>query len=235
MQSDNDFNTTLADRNRVASDEQQDRTVQWLLDQDYAEPSEKLFTLSEDEHVLGALSDYEAEVANRPMFGGESSSDDLSSFVGEEIIMTTPGQAADIFSESATLAEAAQAMTVSTAPSGSGMAIDHSSYRAGQTHDVVKAMDEGSDILGLVDGDDIGERFLVMQKAKTKSSVKANYLKSSLLGTFFWCLSVLSHWDAVFILPVVVIIFFKYSVWVLKPLTAPATITLLPFYYSCTV
>lgn len=178
MQSDNDFNTTLADRNRVASDEQQDRTVQWLLDQDYAEPSEKLFTLSEDEHVLGALSDYEAEVANRPMFGGESSSDDLSSFVGEEIIMTTPGQAADIFSESATLAEAAQAMTVSTAPSGSGMAIDHSSYRAGQTHDVVKAMDEGSDILGLVDGDDIGERFLVMQKAKTKASVKTKSLQT---------------------------------------------------------
>ena len=43
-----------------------------------------------------------------------------------------------------------------------------------------------------------------------KPSVKANYLKSSLLGTFFWCLSMLSHWDAVFILPVVAIIFLRY-------------------------
>jgi len=37
-----------------------------------------------------------------------------------------------------------------------------------------------------------------------------NFLKSSLYGTLFWCLSILSHWDAIFIFPVVVIIFFKY-------------------------
>jgi chemotaxis protein histidine kinase CheA len=176
VHSDNNFSATPTDRNGVASDEPQDRTVQWLLDQDYAEPSEKLFTLSEDEHILGALSDYEAEVANRPMFGGESSSDDLSSFVGEEIIMTTPGQAADIFAESATLAEAAQAMTVNPQLTDYGMAIDHSSYRAGQRDDVVKEMDEGSDILGLVDGDDIGEHFLLMQKATPRASIEAESL-----------------------------------------------------------
>ncbi|MEH6568910.1 MAG: response regulator [Halioglobus sp.] len=169
MQSDNDFNTTLADRNMGASEEQQDKTVQWLLDQDYVEPSEKLFTLSEEEHVLGALSDYEAEVANRPMFGGEASSDDFSCFVGEEIIMTESGQAADIFAESATLGGAAHAMTVGAQATGFDMAIDHSSYRAGQADKIVKAMDEGSDILGLADEDDIGERFLVMQKTKSKS------------------------------------------------------------------
>ena len=173
MQSDNDFNTTLTDRNVVASDEQQDKTVQWLLDQDYVEPSEKLFTLSEEEHVLGALSDYETQVANRPMFGGEATSDDLSSFVDEEIIMTAPGQAADIFAESATLAEAAQAMTASAQPTDSGMALDHTSYRADQNDETVKAMDEGSDILGLADEDDIGEHFLVMQKAKSKSAAVA--------------------------------------------------------------
>jgi len=35
-------------------------------------------------------------------------------------------------------------------------------------------------------------------------------LKSSLLGTVFWCLSILSHWDAIFIIPVVVIMFVKF-------------------------
>jgi len=44
----------------------------------------------------------------------------------------------------------------------------------------------------------------LLNNEKTES-----YLKSSLLGTFFWCLSFLSHWDAIFILPVVVIIFIK--------------------------
>ena len=33
---------------------------------------------------------------------------------------------------------------------------------------------------------------------------------SSLLGTFFWCLSFLSHWDAIFILPVVLVLFVKF-------------------------
>lgn len=37
-------------------------------------------------------------------------------------------------------------------------------------------------------------------------------VKSSVLGTLFWCLSILSHWDAIFILPVVIIIFIKYLI-----------------------
>jgi len=36
------------------------------------------------------------------------------------------------------------------------------------------------------------------------------YLKSSLLGTMFWCLSMLSHWDAVFLLPAAVIIYTRF-------------------------
>lgn len=35
-------------------------------------------------------------------------------------------------------------------------------------------------------------------------------MKSSLWGTIFWSLSVLSHWDAIFILPVVVVFFVKF-------------------------
>lgn len=43
-----------------------------------------------------------------------------------------------------------------------------------------------------------------------KSDSAKVLMKSSLLGTFFWCLSILSHWDAVFILPVVVIVFIRF-------------------------
>lgn len=42
------------------------------------------------------------------------------------------------------------------------------------------------------------------------SGKSTNFLKSSMFGTLFWCLSILSHWDAIFILPVVVIVFIKY-------------------------
>ncbi|MDC0449087.1 glycosyltransferase family 39 protein [bacterium] len=40
-------------------------------------------------------------------------------------------------------------------------------------------------------------------------SKKETHLKSSRLGTLFYSLSVLSHWDAIFILPVVIYIFIK--------------------------
>lgn len=39
-----------------------------------------------------------------------------------------------------------------------------------------------------------------------------NLIRSSLLGTAMFCISLLSHWDAIFILPLVVIIFIKYLI-----------------------
>lgn len=47
--------------------------------------------------------------------------------------------------------------------------------------------------------------FDLLDKDKEK-----HHLKHTLLGTLFFCLSVLSHWDALFILPVIVYIFVKY-------------------------
>ena len=35
-------------------------------------------------------------------------------------------------------------------------------------------------------------------------------IRSTLMGTFFFCLSLLSHWDAVFIMPLIIYIFFKF-------------------------
>jgi len=37
-------------------------------------------------------------------------------------------------------------------------------------------------------------------------------IKSTLLGTTFWCFSILSHWDGVFILPVVIWLFIKFLI-----------------------
>ena len=39
---------------------------------------------------------------------------------------------------------------------------------------------------------------------------KDKLLKLSMIGTMFWCLSFFSHWDAIFIIPVVLVIFIKF-------------------------
>lgn len=52
-----------------------------------------------------------------------------------------------------------------------------------------------------------------------------NLIRSSLLGTLLFCISFLSHWDAIFILPPVIIIFIKYLTN--KKITAKEKIRLL--------
>ena len=104
VQSDSEYSAVLVrassvDENIAATEDQQEKTLQWLLEQDYTEPSEKVFNVSDNEYSDRPLNEYESEVAARPMFGGQGSADDLSSFLDEEIVMTAPGgQGADIFS-----------------------------------------------------------------------------------------------------------------------------------------
>ena len=151
------------DENVTATEDQQGKTLQWLLEQDYAEPSEKVFNLSDSEYSDSPLTEYESEVASRPMFGGQGSTDDLSSFLDEEIVMTAPGgQGADIFSLSGEEVEASTRARNGNNPSS--MAVDYSADRLVDSSDCSADVEEGSDILGLVDGDDIGERFVVIQK-----------------------------------------------------------------------
>ena len=168
MQADNDYSSTLDaavpnDQDIPTTEDQQEHNVQWLLEQDYSDPTEKLFTVEGDDYTEGELSAYEEEVANRPMFGGDAFADDLSSFIEEEIIITEPGQGADIYAlpGSAMAANAA----VNFSAESSRMAIDHSRY---ELHDVEIAtglVEEGLDILGLTAEDNIGEQFVVLKKS----------------------------------------------------------------------
>ena len=102
MQPDNDYSSALdtgipKDRDISAADDQQERSVEWLLEQDYSDPTEKLFTLAVDDYSESELSAYEEDVANRPMFGSDTHADDLCSFIGEEIVLTESGQGAHIY------------------------------------------------------------------------------------------------------------------------------------------
>lgn len=162
MQSDNDYSATLDEINNMSSDDSQDKTLEWLLDQDYTDPAENLFALAEEELPQEGLSDYETEVANRPMFGGQAGADDLSGFMTEEIVLTAPGESRDIYSRD--LGDADPAATPER--NGSHMALDHSASKSSGPAVPARSLDEGSDILGLADEDDIGERFVVIQKSR---------------------------------------------------------------------
>jgi chemotaxis protein histidine kinase CheA len=165
--SDNDLSAAMVDLSVDAQEDQEDRTVQWLLEQDYADPAEKLFTVSEQDAVVNAgLTEYEAEIANRPMFGGEGSSDDVSCFVSEEIVMSETG-AANIFCGSESDQSAAHSGAVIIA-SGFSMAVDRSGVAGAGKASAKDYVEEGFDILGLDEDDDIGGRHVVMQKIPLK-------------------------------------------------------------------
>ncbi|MFK8047242.1 MAG: response regulator [Halioglobus sp.] len=170
MQSDNDLSAARVDLATDAAENQEDRTVEWLLEQDYKDPAEKLFTVADEDVVENAgLTEYEAEIANRPMFGGEGTSDDLSCFVSEEIVLSETGST-DIFggSESPTAASGSE----SAVPLGFSMAVDRSGASQVDGDSAANSIEEGFDILGLDEEDDIGERHVVIQKNPTKKRKK---------------------------------------------------------------
>lgn len=170
MQSDNDLSTAMVDLAVDAPENQEDRTVEWLLEQDYTDPAEKLFTVSDQDAITDAgLTEYEAEIANRPMFGGEGTSDDLSCFVSEEIVLSESG-GADIFGGSDAMND--DALTGAAAPLGFSMAVDRSGVAQTDDDSAQDFVEEGFDILGLDEDDDIGERHVVMQKNPPKKRKK---------------------------------------------------------------
>lgn len=175
MQSDNDSSTAMVDPGLDASEYQEDRAVEWLLEQDYADPAEKLFTVSEQGRNTGTgLMEYEVEIANRPMFGSEGSSDDLSFFVSEEIVMSESG-ATDIFSGSNLNSDVAPESEDANA-AGFSMAVDLTRFAQLHSEHEMEHVEEGFDILGLDEDDDIGERHVVMQKNsanKRKKNLRA--------------------------------------------------------------
>ena len=88
-------------------DDSQEKTLEWLLEQDHSEPEEKLFSLDDNELGGVDLTAQEAEMASRPMFGGSMPSDGLGSLVGEDIVMSASGVASDIYTNDSEQQESA--------------------------------------------------------------------------------------------------------------------------------
>ena len=97
MHTDNDRDPSGADTSVEGAEELQDSTLSWLLDMDMSEPEERLFALETDEYVVEGLSEYEAEVAARPMTRGKAGADDYDTYVEEEIVISSETQSSDIY------------------------------------------------------------------------------------------------------------------------------------------
>ncbi|TXS93719.1 response regulator [Parahaliea maris] len=146
------------DKSRPEQD-QRKKTLKWLLEQDMSEQKDKLFKLADDGLPVAELSESETAVAGRHMMGGTGNGDDLSAFVDEEIVLSED-TGSDIYSDSRK--PAAQA----SAPGGSHngfMAVDHRRPR-NPVAETNSSVADGSDILGLLDDDDIGAQPLALQR-----------------------------------------------------------------------
>ena len=168
MQTDNDRSTQETEGTVDPGDDMQEKSLSWLLEMDLDEPEEKLFALSDNEYQDEGLSEYEAEVAGRPMFRGNAASDDLATYVDEEIVISSDSERSDIYAGKPDEAED----EVAGADSNESMAIDYS-QRGQQTTPVATSLvDDGSDILGLSTDDDIGEKFLTIKRVKASEQVQ---------------------------------------------------------------
>ena len=164
MQTDKDLSKAGLEEPVDAEQENQDESLNWLLDMDLSEPEEKLFTVTGNEYREEGLSAFEAEVAARPLTRGNASGDDLASYVDEEIVISSDDANSDIYStpddssETMSDGELEQEM----------MALDFSLEKDDSEEAVSDFnVDDGTDILGLSSDDDIGEKFLSIKRVKT--------------------------------------------------------------------
>ena len=156
------------------AEEAREESLRWLLDMEIAEPEEKLFSLSEEAYQVEGLSAYEAEVAARPLVRGNASSDDLTTYVAEEIVISSEDGCGDIYAASDTAAPVDE--PESEGPTES-MAID---YSRRPTREAGKDGGEanGADFLGLSEKDDIGETFLTIKRVKKTALAGDNEVSS---------------------------------------------------------
>ena len=127
----------------IDSDEDnQEKSVQWLLEMDLSEPEEKLFTVSGNEYSDTGLSASEAEIAGRPLVRGNDKGDDLANYVDEEIVISSE-HVSDIYAPRDDVADGA-----SDSHREEPMAIDFSSReRDVSATAFTSSVDEGTDIL----------------------------------------------------------------------------------------
>lgn len=161
MQFDNDIDNLGTEVNTDTAEESRDKTLEWLLEQDMAEPADTLFTLAQEQHDASSLTEFEKEVAARPMFGGSATADDLSSVVQEEIVLSADA------SSSIYTADDDGSDNDSGLHSGGVMAIHHGAERVAASAPG-EPVEDGLDILGLADEDSIGEQFLTLKTVRPK-------------------------------------------------------------------
>ena len=148
-----------------AADDTQASELSWLLDMDLSEPEERLFAIEQSATVDTDLTDYELEVARRPMIRGATGADDLEAYIDEEIVISSETQSSDIYTDNASVSSTRGARDSQSA--GDPMAIDYSRPAADSTVGSEAGVAEGIDILGLAEDDEMGEKFFVIKRVKS--------------------------------------------------------------------
>ncbi|MDB4348113.1 response regulator [bacterium] len=158
-----------------AEEDNQQKSLNWLLEMDLSEPKETLFTVEDSELEDAGLSAYESEVAARPLVRGNVSGDDIANYVDEEIVISSETQIGDIYVESESTAE-----DITDSDQDQLMALDYSREREAQRTLNEREVREGTDILGLDHEDDIGEKYVTLTRIKPVDSSPATEITSSL-------------------------------------------------------
>lgn len=167
MHTDKNGEALSDDKAAEPTNELEESTLNWLLDMDLSDPEENLFALDRTPDVNTDLTEEEMAVARRPMTRGTAGADDLESYIGEEIVISSDTQGSDIYNSSEI--DSSTADDDDSAPTGS-MAIDYSRDARSQLPAGDDSVLEGSDILGLSEDDDMGEKFLVIKRVKSAES-----------------------------------------------------------------
>ncbi len=140
-------------------DSSKEATLEWLMELDRDDPEENVFVVDRRGGFDFSLSAQEAAVAARPMMRGRADADDLSTYVEEEIVMGEPG-ALDTSGKADEVAAAQEQEAFDSL-----MAVDFS-RQSSEEEGLLQNVEDGIDILGLEEDDDIGDQYLVVKRVK---------------------------------------------------------------------
>lgn len=161
MQTDKDKASAVTEQASESTDSSQEATLNWLMEElEKDEPGESLFVVDRQEPADTSLSAFEVEIAARPMTRGRAGADEFDSYVAEEIVISSEGTQSDIYS-GFEVEEPEDDLGIEEI-----MALDfsHRNHANGSQH--LPQVEDGADILGLEDDDDIGDTYLVVKRVK---------------------------------------------------------------------
>ncbi len=147
-------------------DSSQESTLKWLMEElEKDEPTENLFVVERSDDVDLSLSAFESEIASRPMVRGRAGADDFDSYVGEEIVISSDVGGSDIYAADSPSEEISEDQDIEES-----MALDFSLRDGMADENAHLKVEDGSDILGLEDEDDIGDTFLVVKRVPKEAA-----------------------------------------------------------------